>query len=277
MNDVVIARNELKDACEQLASMSTTMNHGGLFQAFKGFIPKITSAFKAATALSQTPNYEGITSDHKRFVELLNKHSYAELRNLKAVRPTGLAVPFLTYLQTLDVAVHHALAFKSETLDVYTMFLAKLTSTKDALICTDERKLFTKIEKGRADVEAEFAKQFKTTDNTTDTKLAAVVDRNADWIDVFGQMDQVRRTLDRINLKDIELTVSHANDYLEVVYHQIKNGEIKNMSDEVIRQLSDGAYQVACEVEFLSLIYYRVVTLEVAIKDTREGVIKALS
>ncbi|EKD22668.1 MAG: hypothetical protein ACD_84C00015G0001 [uncultured bacterium] len=51
---------------------------------------------------------------------------------------------------------------------------------------------------------------------------------------------------------------------------KIKRNEFDGMSPEIIRNLSDGAFQVASELEFYSVMHYRVTAYANAVTRTAE-------
>lgn len=272
------SREELRVACEQLAASSTAgYASNKLVDFFKGLFPTIVNAFNTTDSLDKLPKYEGLGKEHRAFLQKLSLHSYAELRGMRAYRPAGLHVSFLAYLKELDVAVNHVQAFQAETLTPYLTFLAHLTAHSNAALSTEEhRKEHQALAAKRDAMDAAFAKMFKPGDTSAETTVGVVTERNADWPELLVQANTLSNKVESLRLATIQQMVKQAEDYLDMLFHQAQQGKLENATPEVMQNLADGAYQIASELEFLSVTYYRAIVLNQAIKDTMEKLHEAM-
>jgi hypothetical protein len=73
--------------------------------------------------------------------------------------------------------------------------------------------------------------------------------------------------LEAVNRKAIKKEIDNCVDYLALIADSIKRNKTKTRA-EAAERLSLGAYQVAKEMEYFSISYYRALGLNSAIEDT---------
>lgn len=279
MEKTLSPTEELRLACEQFVAAGTSVGTAGtkLLDFFKGLMPSITNAFSGSTALDKLPKYEGLGREHRAFLERINLHSYGELREHKAFCPAGLNVPYIQYLSELDKALDHVLQFQPKALQPYLVFLAQLTSSRNAALSTDNHDRENKaVQEARAAFDKTFAEMFRSNIHETTTKVGKVIERNADWPEVFKLSTVLATKIEGIKLTNIQNQVKQAEDYLDIIFHLAQTGKLESATPEVLTAIAEGAYQIASELEFLSVIYYRCLTVNQAIKDTMESLMKTV-
>ena len=276
------AITELRLACESMAGAldQTTPGQGGILGLVSAFIPSVVKAFGFVSDLDKLPSYEGVGHEHVEFLGKVLKHSYAETRYLRAYRPAGLQTPLIHYLPQLEKSVDHVLDFVPNVLVPYITYLALLVSSRDAAMSTDDHKQLTgPLAAQRAELELTIGKMFDANTQKTDSTVAQLIERNADWPEIFKLSTSIDNKIHSLKIKDIDNKIRQAQDYLNIIYDmaQQADGKLKGATPEVLTALYEGAFQVACELEFVSVTYYRCLVVAQAIKDTKESLSKALS
>ena len=279
MTNTTLALNELRLACEQLAAAEAAGEpKNKLLEFFKGLLPKISGYFSGASNLSELDKQPGLTSDQAKILNRLALHSYSELREFKAFRPSGLEGTYLQYIQALSEAVDHILLFQPKVLTPYLVMLAQLTSSRHASLSTEDHTRFNAaLKKDREEVQYAIQKLFHTGAGHTEGKLGKLVDRNADWQDIFRTLSGLTSKINGMKLSEIQQQVKQAEDYLDIIYDAVQSGKLESATPEVMQGLADGAYQVASELEFLSVTYYNVKVLVTAVDDTVNALNKAFA
>ena len=67
-----------------------------------------------------------------------------------------------------------------------------------------------------------------------------------------------------------------ASALLNTLLTKLNRGDLDDVSPQVVKNLADGAYQAACEVEFYSVTYYKVHALAGALDRTTDTLLKTL-
>lgn len=213
-----------------------------------------------------------ISGDQKRFLsEVIAKRTYNTLEPLTAYVPEGLKVPYLEYAQVLFNAVEHAMLAPS-VINAYATFLATLVSNKMALNNTmSSKRLYLEMQETRTKLADDVRKCFDGTVKT-ETKVENVIKRNADWAELFKACDNISRAINSVERSVLQKKVDECSELLERISKQINEGFFDKASPEVILDMSEGAYQVASELEFYSVMYYNAQTFTHAITRTIERV-----
>lgn len=232
-------------------------------------IPAVIRGFAGAQDLSGLPKFEDFSKEEREFLKHIQVTGFAELRELGAQVPEGLNSTYLEYIEVLSPTVLHLATIIPHVLQPYTVFLAELISHKSAMLSTNTKKLeLDKLQKQREACYDAIGKLFYKGNTGTSSKYGKVVDRNNDWPVVFQKVQDMTRALQGVKLTQVKELTKQCADYLEVIHGRIAQDEMNEITPEVTKALADGAYQVAAELEFLSIIYYRVLALQAAVAAT---------
>ena len=271
--------NVLQIDCQSFINNSAAIGSSveRLTRFFDGFMPRISSAFEIVKSFSSKPKYEGLQKEQMELLSKLERHSYHEVRLIKAFVPENFTGTFLPYAKELEKSIDHALSFNQEMLDPYVFFLAGIASEKFArLSSVDHVQNNKKYEQKRVEIEKELVSFFKSSKYETTSTVSEVCERNADWKEILEVMQQISLKMHKLNLSALQTKTAQAEDYLEAIYLLVRNNQMQNATTEVLNHLVDGAYQIACELEFISVTYYRSLTITQAVKDTIESIKKAI-
>jgi hypothetical protein len=74
--------------------------------------------------------------------------------------------------------------------------------------------------------------------------------------------------MESIQRDRIDLLIKQAEDYLDIIHDKVVKGEFSEVNPEVCKALADAAYEVACELEFISITYFRVLELKGSVQNT---------
>ena len=230
--------------------------------SFKGF-------FTPEPAMSITP-------DQKGFLKHLDGRSYSTLMSVGAFVPEGMKSTYLEYAAVLHPAVMHA-QNATKVIDDFSTFLAMIVTNKDALHETStKKKFYAELQEDRhklaKNIQSCFDKSTKT-----DVRVEDVVKRNADWENVFKISDELTKEVNKIERTHLNKKVEECTEMLDRIGKQIHAGHFEKVSPAVILDLSDGAYQVASELEFYSIVYYRVLAFSQAVTRTVRHIEKVSS
>lgn len=229
------------------------------------------------TQLKEVKKIDQLTADQKQFNEHLSKNNYASLRLLKATAPEGLRSSYVTYLKALAPAVEHMKRITPDLLHPYTVFLAHLVSSKKAnLSYNTNAHLYDKFKLDREECYEGIKKCFSG-DHNTRTTYGSVVDNNAEWSEVIKLNKKLVDDVNGIKVSEVSHLMRQADDYLKIIYEYIENGKIEDVTPETAKALSEGALQVGYELEFFSIIYYRVLGLNNAINQTITDINRIIS
>lgn len=229
-----------------------------LLEDFKGLMG-FTSSVEQAIQL---------TPDARSFVnDIARKHSYVDIAPLTAWVPQGFVGDYLSYAPSLQAQVTHVEQLLGNTLGPFTGFLAKVLTNYDDQLSTQTTS-YIQLEKVRNGLEADNAKHFKAGSTAVQSSLGDVVKRNADWEPVLQLANELVTRMNKIDRRLINKKIAESSDLMERLIRQIKNNKIDHLTPQVITNISNGAFQVAKEVEFYSIVYYRVLAFSDAISKT---------
>lgn len=213
-----------------------------------------------------------LSRDQRSFVQLLGKHSYVDIAPLSVFVPEGLNVDYLSFAQALKRGAEHAVRI-SNLLNTYTTYLAMLITNETQRFSTENSAAVYKgLQEDREEILRQIGGCFLAGSHTSTVKYGDAVARNADWPLVFGEVDTLSKLTNGVNRNLLNQKVREASQLMEKVIAMLKDGKMAGSAPEVAQELSDGAYQIASELEFFSVIYYRVLAFVTAVNSSVEKV-----
>lgn len=249
--------NQLKLLREGVALESISLRDMSSY--FQDIMPSLHNSFKDfATRFSprQAPVQE-FTSQQRDFEKELGNHAFMSITQVTAYVPEGLEVPYLDYAEVLLEAVQHA-SKVMEVLVPYTDYLAGLVTDREASLSTKSFEVeFKLIEENRKRLNEELGNCFKKGSTKAEAALGSVVSRNADWKSVFQRCNDIAATINNVNRAALLKKVSACNAHLEVILKMAREGKISKIAGNTVMNLADGAYQVASELEFYAIAYFK--------------------
>jgi hypothetical protein len=237
--------------------------------------PTIESGIAGFRGMFTTTPAVGLTSNQRDFLKHIEKERYTNMMPLAAFVPEGLKVSYLEYAMALFAAAEHA-SHVPAVINDFATFLASLVSNRAAIFeTTSKRKQFYSLKESRDAFTKAISKCFDGT-NRSEVKIENVIDRNADWAEVLKHCDTMSRAMNSVSRKELNRKIEECTELLERIGKMIQQGHFDKVSPEVVMDLSEGAYQVASELEFYSVMFYRVEALCQSVDRTMKHVEKVL-
>ena len=217
------------------------------------------------------PNAPGVALNFNEydFIKRVNKHNYLDISPLTAYVPEGLDVTYLKYSNELMLSAIHASGVLNGIMSKYTVFLSQLINSNDVKLSTlsfsnEHVGLTTAREKLNDDI----GKCFKHGSTKAETTLGKVTERNSDWKEVLDKSQAIIKLINSVDRSALNKKIHESVTYLNIILNKIERHELNNSSPEVVNNLSSGAYQVASELEFFSITYYRILAFVNSIENT---------
>lgn len=243
----------------------------------KELLPDLVHAFKGTPRTEGLPALPPLKGDAKRFVELVSKHSFLEMREIKAFVPQGLNAPFTQYLTGLEAAATRCEMMTGEILTPYVTFLAQLTALPEAARGSDDRSQYSlALRTAREDIYNEVKACFAPGSSDGRARLATVVERVADFAPVLQRTHDLVNRFEAIKRAKVDELVKQAETYLDIIHDRVQKGQLTEITPEVCKALADGAFEVACDVEFFAIAYFWVLGLKGSLENTMEEVTRVL-
>ena len=218
-----------------------------------------------------------LPKDAKAFISEIKKHRYLDISPLTAYVPAGLEATYDIYETKLRHAVEHCDGIFERVLNPYASYLSQLITNKEAQLETINKRAYHKqMELTRDEINKEIGSVFKKGSTVTQSSLGSVVSRNNDWEPVMQRVFLLSDRMNRIDRKALTKKITECSQLLDTLHGMIRRGEMMGVTPEVVENLSEGAYQVARELEFYSVTFYRVQALAESVNNTTASVMATL-
>lgn len=266
---LIYQENSIKDLelCKEQLALEF-LSTEPIIKMLKSLLPTITSALSSTNTLIDVKEYESLNKDQKKFMDLLSHTPFSEIGELRAYVPEGLSEDYITALSVLLPYTKYISQVYADTVYPYSLFLAKLVSDSKEMLSTNSNSVnYKELEKTRNEIYKDVSAIYKN-DKESIRLVKRVVQRNADWATVFKLLNECDNNVKTVNRQTLKNTITQCVDYLNVIIENLNKNKSATSSTEVAKRLSEGAYQVAKQVELFTYIYFKVMTMHGSIKNT---------
>lgn len=243
----------------------------------KKVMPDIKSHFSNFVArFSANDKPIPLSRDQRNFIKLVEKHNFVDISPLAVVVPEGFDADFVVLGNVLHQAADHALKVR-DLLNTYTTYLAMLITNEFQRFETKNSvQVYQGMQTERDQVLKELGALFKPGSHETKRQYGQVVTRNKDWEIVFGEVDALSKQMNSVDRTALNHKVKEAGQLMDKVISMLKDGKLESSAPEVAQELAEGAFQIASELEFFSVIYYRVMAYVTSVNTSVDKITEIL-
>ena len=247
----------------------------GVSELLVKVMPGINNGFKTILNTIKPTSIIEVLFEYSLEVAL-GKVNYVSLSKLDLPVPEGLQVKYLTYLEALESSTRR-LVDLPKNLEDFTRYVAGILTNHDSRVSTvSQDNLFRELDSSRGVAYAAISSCFNG-GTRAKRKYSELVDRNADWPVVESKVKAVVKELNQYDRSDLIDKAKHLHSLLQKVEQTSKRGGFDLANPNVLKTLAEGAFQLASELEYLSVLYYRVLGLTKAVAEDIKLIKKATS
>lgn len=222
-----------------------------------GFVSKILPSLDKMSAVAST-DVVPLSKDESKAVEKLRSIEFTYLRKITFDGPEGFTGDYLLYAKTLSTNVDH-LTQIAKQIKEYRTYLGALLSSGDARLSTkdytNQYKQAASEREARSDLLASFIKRGSY---AVSHPIGSVFQRTSDIEAAINEFALITNRLKSLSIKQIKSDVDACADILSTIAVRVKAGDIPHLTPANAKSLSIGAYEMAKNVEYISIAYYTI-------------------
>lgn len=232
----------------------------GVSELLKTTMPSLVNGFQAlVNTIKPKETVMALTVKEAVLLNRVEKITYINLADLMLPVPEGMQTKYLTYIAILEDAIEYAQGIAAN-LEEFTKWVAKIIT--NASMRNDTARHDNRWRKMQDEREVRYkaiGSCFGTTNNDK-LKYSKLLDRNADWHEVINRAHGLTKAINKIDRTELLKQSKHVQSLLEKVLETSKRNGFDATSPEVLASLSEGSFQIASELEFYSVVFYRTST-----------------
>ena len=240
------------------------INVANVIEVFKNILPdlnvKITETLDKVSFYkdNNSPEIKEILSNYKELEKKLKLINYVDKRDLLISIPEGFKGNLNKYLDLITEISNNVYPEANKLLNNYKLILSGFLTNKDQKISlTDHTNFFNSI---RVKRESNISKLsfYQTNNNSSKAKLKDSIEKINDIDLLVKKTEIINKVRNNNSLQELVGTVQEISKLLDTVIERVSVGDIANVSGASAKNLSEGAYEVAKYIEFVSLFNFRV-------------------
>lgn len=240
------------------------INVANVIEVFKNILPdlnvKITETLDKLSFYkdNNSPEIKEILSNYKELEKKLKLINYVDKKDLLISVPEGFKGNLIEYLEIINSLSNKIYPEANKLLNNYKLILAGFLTNKDQKISlTDHTNFFNNVKKERENFIYTLSK-YQTNNNSTKSRLRDCIDRITDVDILVKKIEIINKVRNNNNIKELVSTVDEISKLLDTIIQRVDTGDVVNISGASAKNLSEGAYEVAKYIEFVSLFNFRV-------------------
>lgn len=272
---------DAKLALEQIALEAQFLKN--MAQAIKDFFPSIFGEINknkevTINLLDELQKDKDIKLDKDQIFVLkeIMRHNFTEYNSMSTMVPNGFTGQhtFIDFIKQLEHSVDHLMTIEKTVLQrFYSEISAFITNKGDRASLNDLSNYYTALGKKSEQDLAKIGQFFKG-DDTAYLPIGKVIHRGNDLPALYRELivlDKKINTIDRGALKD---SINKISDVMDMIILNAQQNKIDYASPEIIKSISNGAYIVAKELEYYSVVFFRVIMIKESVKNLTENLKK---
>lgn len=278
-NDTLNTSNPALEA--SLVKISLEANFvANMIQTFREVIPSFSASIRQAglKLSAMTKNYTDASDrkDHierSRIMKLTKDLDFLLFADRYVMVPEDFKGNLLEYSILLNTVSNKVFNSQNQAMAEYTNMLSSFLSNKDdKTSMKDHTDFYKRIRKEREDYAKQIAVYFPKATGKSRQPLRNVMTRFTELADLFIQVETLNASHSKTHLTNVQTSVTHCADMLDMVITGVKEDTIKNVSPEATNNIATGAYELGRYVEFLSVIYFQALTLTATLNNIIDDV-----
>lgn len=270
----------LESQLDRLALESNFVTN--LVDSFKSIIPDL-----AVKLVDSSDHFKANLFDKPRIKEIRaaydnvkNVYQHADFMNYRSMLvsvPEGFKGNFQAYLQMLcklsPTVYKEANAFIAE----YNFVLADFLTNKEAKKCNISHDVvYRKITASREANVKEIEHYFTAKSDSSKARLGDVVGRFNELVNLSNGAIELEKNQSISNLQDLADGIAKSIYYLNIIKQNLEEDKISEVCGVTAASISNGAYEVAKYVEFVSIFRFKCEQATAAVENTLITVHKAI-
>ena len=240
------------------------INVANVIEVFKNILPdlnvKITETLDKLSFYkdNNSPEIKEILSNYKELEKKLKLINYVDKKDLLISVPEGFKGNLNKYLDLITEISNNVYPEANKLLNNYKLILSGFLTNKDQKISlTDHTNFFNSI---RVKRESNISKLsfYQTNNNSSKAKLKDSIEKINDIDLLVKKTEIINKVRNNNSLQELVGTVQEISKLLDTVIERVSVGDIANVSGASAKNLSEGAYEVAKYIEFVSLFNFKV-------------------
>lgn len=240
------------------------INVANVVEVFKGILPSLSTKISETLSdldfykESNSPEIKKLLSNYKVLEKKLDLVNYVSNKDLLISVPEGFKgnlVEYLSLLEKLSVQIYPE---ANKLLTNYRLILSSFLSNKDQKISLlDHTNFYNTVKRDREGFISTLS-SYQTNNNVSKAKLSTTINRIGDIDTLVTKTENINKIRNNNNIKELVSSIKEITILLDTVIERVNTGDVNNISGPSAKNLSEGAYEVAKYIEFVSLFNFKI-------------------
>lgn len=215
---------------------------------------------------------KGLSRTENKISEELEKLDYVgHTRYMKIEVPEGFTGNMVAYLSELLIAFTYFRESTEPAMQDYYVLISSILTNKEAKkSLTDHTPEYTKLEKSRLALNSKINGMFQEKSSQAISTFGKHFGKNEELKEAHALAVALEKALAKADLDGVQDQTAKIADAMAILSEQAQEGKIAYLTAPVTKSLSQGAFEIARQVEFLSVNCYRAIGILKCLEGNQE-------
>lgn len=211
---------------------------------------------------SEDTNIFKFTSSEDTILKELATTDYEDMTKLKLWVPEGFRGNMLSYFKDLNLALDYNQDVSLPALQEFYVLIADIITNKEAKKANKDLSNQTKgYSRSRVEYNKILSSYFASGSTQAEQEYRTLFKTNKELYECYLERHKLLKKLSQISIKAYTEQVEKIKDGMQVLIDLVDDGSIQELSPVQAKNVSEGAYEMAYQVEFFSVNYFRSMNL----------------
>lgn len=227
----------------------------------------VVGGFNTVASLKEyVPSFTGLTPaglsyNENKIANTMAKTDYEDMRKFRMHVPEGFKGNLLTYFILMQQVLNYSQDIALPALQEFYVLVADVVSNKSSRKSVkDLAGMFSGYSKSREQYAKELASYFVPHSSQADRAFGEIFGGGRQLSEMYSEKYKLKRLLADIKISKYTDAVSKIRNGMQALVDIVGRGENTYLSPAQVKNITEGAYEMARQVEFFSLNYFRAYT-----------------
>ena len=239
---------------------------GNAVAAIKGYFPRLKEAIMPAFTklddvkpfIGKDSNFHKLKPQEKDVEDFLASIGYENASYFTVPVPEGFVGNYVNYARELFNVLDYTLTASLPAIDAYYARLGNLITNKDPKLSNkDITKEYQLLAKDRVAANGKLTAFFLRGSNQAQNKFSKIFNNTEEVAELFRLRHKMVDSIKEYPLSKVKKTSEKITESLDVLIQLANTGKLDYITGAQLKNITEGAYEIARQIEFFAINYYR--------------------
>ena len=256
---------------------------GNAVSTIRNFFPRLKQAImpafdeldKVKPFISKDDNLYKLTSNEKDIEDFITRVPWEDLSVVHVPTPEGFVGNYVEYARKIFALFDYTQDVSFPAIEAYYTLLGNVLTNKEPKLSTkDITSQYKTLAKDRVNTNTGITANFIKGSTVAEGTMGKLFKSPDEVTELFRLRHKLIDSIKQAPLSKVKNRADKISECLDTIIAQVNENKIDYLSTQQLKNITEGAYEIAAQIEFFAINYYRVEILINTIKLVKERLLE---